>query len=296
MSLEGSKPEYRLPEEGDLVSSAAPEPSSIIVPLCRLPSMSENEEFVSSPLYGLPATSLSGGDDGFVPSATPVPSSVVVPLYRRPAPFTSAEDDDLVPEPSTMLVPLIRLPAAASAENDGCVPSAVPEPSSITVPLFRLQPPSTPPGNDLVPSAAPEQASIAIPLSRLPGSKDDFVSPVGPALPSTSDSERATSNWSLRQPTGMGQRTGAVGVPLRPVASNLLDLPNELLLQIIHHLPGGELRKMIGLNRFFLEVGMNRRWQDVFIDTADITGVVHLLKRIGWVQFSKVVILLSCTF
>ena len=110
MSSEG-----RLPEEDDFVSSAVPEPSSIIVPLHRLPS-SENEEFVSSPLL---ATSLSGGDDGFVPSVTPEPSSIIVPLYRLSALPTPADDGlvpSAVPESSTMLVP-----PATSAEKDGSV-------------------------------------------------------------------------------------------------------------------------------------------------------------------------------
>ena len=82
----------------------------------------------------------------------------------------------------------------------------------------------------------------------------------------------------------MWQRTEPLKEPLR---SNASELPNELWLQILHHISREQLYKLIGVNRFFLEVGMNMRWREVVIDTEYIAGAMHLLKRMRWVRCSK---------
>ncbi len=65
--------------DDNFVPSSAPEPSSIMVPL-----------------YRLPATSTLAEDDDSVPSAAPEPSAITVPLYRLPASSMSAEGNEFV--------------------------------------------------------------------------------------------------------------------------------------------------------------------------------------------------------
>jgi hypothetical protein len=41
---------------------------------------------------------------------------------------------------------------------------------------------------------------------------------------------------------------------------------------------------MIGLNKFFLEVGMDLKWRSVKLDTESMEEAMHLLKRLQWVS------------
>ena len=155
-------------EDVDLVPSTTPEPSSITIPLYRLPAI--------SPV-----------DDDTVPSAAPQPSSIVVPLHRLPVTPISESDGDVpsaVPEPVSIKVPLSRLPATSTPESGDFVPSAVPEFSSI----FPSPATSTPveDGDNFIPSVVPEPSSIVVPLHRLPATAEggDFV----PSLSATESS------------------------------------------------------------------------------------------------------------
>ena len=56
-----------------------------------------------------------------------------------------------------------------------------------------------------------------------------------------------------------------------------------LLIQILHCISREQLYKLIGINRFFLKVGMNLGWREVVIDTEYIAGGMHLLERMRWV-------------
>jgi len=54
-------------------------------------------------------------------------------------------------------------------------------------------------------------------------------------------------------------------------------------LQILHYISREQLYKLVGINRFFLQVGMNLRWRKVVIDTEYTAGGMHLLRRMRWV-------------
>jgi len=57
-----------------------------------------------------------------------------------------------------------------------------------------------------------------------------------------------------------------------------------LQIQVLHYISREQLYKLIGTNRFFLEVGMNLRWRKVVIDTEYTAGGMHLLRRMRrWV-------------
>jgi hypothetical protein len=69
-------------------------------------------------------------------------------------------------------------------------------------------------------------------------------------------------------------------------ASNSSNLPNELWFQIVQHILNDQLYQMIGLNKFFLEVGMDVKWRSVKLDTESMGEAMHLLKRLQWVTFT----------
>jgi len=71
-----------------------------------------------------------------------------------------------------------------------------------------------------------------------------------------------------------------------PLWSNL---PNELWLQIVQYILNGQLYQMIGLNKFFLEVGMDVKWRSVKLDTESMEEAMHLLKRLQWVSFTDAI-------
>jgi len=178
--LPASRPPTTSVENDDLVPSATPEPSSITVPLHRLPATSTPEDDDSVPSTNpeplsiivplrLPPASTSEDDNNSVPSAAPEPPSITLPLYRLPATSTSPEADDFVPsatpEPSSITIPLFRSPSSSrKSVEDDFVPSAAPEPSSITIPLYRSV--LSTGDDDFVASAVPEPLSIMVPLFR----------------------------------------------------------------------------------------------------------------------------------
>ena len=90
----------------------------------------------------------------------------------------------------------------------------------------------------------------------------------------------------------MWQRTG----PLlkESLRSNASELPNELWLQILRYISREQSYKLIGINRFFLEVGMNVRWGEVVIDTEYIADAMHLLRRMRWVRILKLLFFPQC--
>ena len=84
----------------------------------------------------------------------------------------------------------------------------------------------------------------------------------------------------------MWQRTGPLLLK-KSLRSNASELPNELWLQILCYISREQLYELIGINKFFFEVGMNARWREVVIDTEYIADAMHLLKRMRWVQSLK---------